>query len=42
MISNNLRKGDSVIINAKNNELIITPKKGKVKSNLKIKSKIKV
>jgi ATP-dependent Clp protease ATP-binding subunit ClpB len=42
MINNNLRKGDSVIINAKNNELIITPKKGKVKSNLKIKSKIKV
>lgn len=42
MISNNLKKGDSVLINAKNNELIITTKKGKVKSNLKIKSKIKV
>lgn len=42
MISNNLKKGDSVLISAKNNELIITPKKGKVKSNLKIKSKIKV
>ncbi|MBP9802858.1 MAG: AAA family ATPase [Candidatus Pacebacteria bacterium] len=49
MISNNLKKGDSVLINAKNNELMITTKKGhatgragKVKSNLKIKSKIKV
>lgn len=42
MISNNLKKGDSVLINIKNNELIITTKKGKVKSNLKIKSKIKV
>lgn len=49
MISNNLKKGDSVLINVKNNELMITTKKGhatgragKVKSNLKIKSKIKV
>lgn len=44
IISNGLGKGDSIIVSAnKNNtELIITPKKGKVKSNLKIKSKIKV
>lgn len=42
IISNGAKKGDSILVTAKNNELVITIKKGKVKSNLKIKSKIKV
>ena len=42
MISNTVKKGDTVFITTKNNELLITSKKGKVKSNLKIKSKIKM
>jgi len=42
IISNGAKKGDSILVTAKNNELVITIKKAKVKSNLKIKSKIKV
>jgi ATP-dependent Clp protease ATP-binding subunit ClpB len=41
MIGNNVRKGDSVSIGIKNNELNIITKKGKIKSNLKIKSRLK-
>ena len=41
MISNTVKKGDTVFITTKNNELLITSKKEKLKSNLKIKSKIK-
>ncbi|MFA7285470.1 MAG: AAA family ATPase [Candidatus Paceibacterota bacterium] len=42
IISNGAKKGDTILVTEKNNELVITIKKGKVKSNLKIKSKIKV
>ena len=42
MISNEVKKGDSVFITTdKNKNLSITIKKGKVKSNLKIKSRLK-
>lgn len=42
IISNDVKMGDTVIVSVKNNELFITTKKGKIKSNLKIKNKEKV
>ncbi len=42
IISNGLKKGDSIIVSAKNNELIVNIKKGKIKSNLKLKGKGKI
>lgn len=42
IISNGVSAGDTVIVSMKDDDLSITTKKGKIRSNLKIKSKIKV
>ncbi len=39
IISNGVKKGDMVYVFVKNNELVIETKKGKVKSNLKLRTK---
>lgn len=39
IISNGVKKGDTVFVGAKNNELVIENKKGKIKSSISIKRK---
>jgi ATP-dependent Clp protease ATP-binding subunit ClpB len=36
MISNGIKKGDTVLVSMKNNEIVILTQKGKIKSNIKI------
>ena len=42
IISNGIKKGDSVIVSVKVNELVIETKKGKIKSNLRVRPKSSV
>ena len=39
IISNNVKKGDTIIVSVKNNELLIETQKGKIKSNIRTSPK---
>ena len=42
IISNGVKKGDTVYVSVKNNELLIETKKSKIKSNISVRSKSSV
>ena len=41
ILSNNVKKGDTVLVSVKNNELVIEKEKGKVKSSIRVGAKSK-